>query len=289
MIRTLAKSMVRQVVRSQRGWQLVEGTLLRAAEYARWERTQVHDPEAEELARFNREHSAIISPTLTVKNGPFAGMQYLEGSVTCGPFMPRLLGSYEQELHELLERICSTQYSEIIDVGCAEGFYAVGLARRIKGARVFAYDTNARAQQLCRAMAEANGVSDRVTIHGYCSPETLLDFAFTGRGLIVCDCEGYETTLFSPAVAEKLSGCDVLVELHDIFDPTISSRVLAAFAGSHDVTLIDSIDETKKAKSYQYPELSQFDLVTRKKIVSEDRAGIMQWAYFSPRSRQSSE
>ena len=41
--------------------------------------------------------------------------------------IPKLLGSYEQELQPLLQRLAAQNYSEIVDIGCAEGYYAIGL------------------------------------------------------------------------------------------------------------------------------------------------------------------
>src|SRR5271170_382684 len=68
---------------------------------------------------------------LVVRNGPFAGMRYArplpEGSI----FFPKLLGSYEAELQAHFERVIGTDYSAIVDVGCADGYFAVGLAMRM--------------------------------------------------------------------------------------------------------------------------------------------------------------
>ena len=44
----------------------------------------------------------------------------------------------------------------------AEGYYAVGLTVRMPAADVFAFDTDAEAQRMCRDMAERNGVSEHV-------------------------------------------------------------------------------------------------------------------------------
>ncbi len=65
-----------------------------------------------------------------VQGGPFAGMAYLHRSLD-GPLPPRLLGCYEAELHGALERILGTRYDTVVDIGCAEGYYAVGLALKM--------------------------------------------------------------------------------------------------------------------------------------------------------------
>jgi hypothetical protein len=62
-----------------------------------------------------------------VESGPFAGMKYLPGF--CEGILPKLLGSYEQELWPALHSIASLPIQAVINIGCAEGYYAVGLAR----------------------------------------------------------------------------------------------------------------------------------------------------------------
>jgi len=63
-------------------------------------------------------------------------------------------------------------------------------------------------------------------LSGACSQRSLIEFPFTGRGLIVSDCESYEKELFDRTVAAKLNRCDVIIEAHDFMDRTISTTLL---------------------------------------------------------------
>src|SRR5262245_45426434 len=67
---------------------------------------------------------------ISVQHGPFKGLAYFDETVW-GSITPKWLGSYEAELHPAIEEIISRPYETIIDVGCAEGYYAVGLAATI--------------------------------------------------------------------------------------------------------------------------------------------------------------
>src|SRR5689334_17519514 len=60
--------------------------------------------------------------------GPFVGMRYLR-SACCERILPKLLGSYEEELWPALRRLAALPIPAVVNVGCAEGYYAVGLAR----------------------------------------------------------------------------------------------------------------------------------------------------------------
>jgi hypothetical protein len=232
-----------------------------------------------------RVRAAIAAhmPDLKVRHGPFSGMQYPAVASVGSQLFPKLLGSYERELAPTIERMCRTPYDDIIDVGCAEGYYAVGLARRIPGARVRAYDTDARGRELCERMAEANDVASRVTVGGWCSPETLAALPSGSRVLIVCDCEGYEAELFPEHLIPRLSRAELLIETHDFIDPTISLRLRERFAPTHDIEVIPSIDDVKKAQTYEYAELAPYDIATRRQLIGEYRPAIMEWLHLRPR------
>ena len=80
-----------------------------------------------------------------VRGGPFDGMQFTTDCRWPG-FPTYLTGNYEAELHEALEEFIATRPDVVVDVGCAEGYYAVGLALRLPEAHVYAYDIDERGQ-----------------------------------------------------------------------------------------------------------------------------------------------
>jgi 2-polyprenyl-3-methyl-5-hydroxy-6-metoxy-1,4-benzoquinol methylase len=97
--------------------------------------------------RIDRITRAIVKRHgLVVLDGPFAGMRYVPQAAGSS-LLPKLLGCYEAELHPTLTSVFSLNYRQVVDVGCAEGYYAVGLATRILEARVFAFDTDMQARE----------------------------------------------------------------------------------------------------------------------------------------------
>jgi hypothetical protein len=203
------------------------------------------DPAALEAAlrHLAKWRSEVISNTMTrlsgaaVLSGPFQGMAYpvraSEGSQSA-----RLLGTYEAGLAPVIEAIVARGYDLVIDVGSAEGYYAVGLARRMPGARVMARDEDPRAQALCRAMAEANGVADRVEIGGRLGHDGF-DACTGADTLVICDIEGAEAELMDPEKAPGLLAADILVEAHDCIRPGLADLITARFSASHKVERID--------------------------------------------------
>lgn len=218
-----------------------------------------------------------------VRCGPFAGLQYAELTSVGSALYPKLLGSYESELHPWMREICESGYTEIVDVGCAEGYYAVGLALRNPQAIVYAYDLWDGAQQLCTAFANLNQVADRVVVRSLFTADELRTIPLRRRGLIVCDCEGGENDIFTEQTRQHFANWDLLIETHDFLDITISTRMAELFRDTHERRSILSIDDIQKAKTYDYPELAGLDLATRRAILGEFRPTIMEWLFLTSR------
>lgn len=196
-----------------------------------------------QLRHLAKWRSAVLANTFvkktgaTVAAGPFAGMTYAV-RVAEGGRAPRLLGAYEASLHPVIESVISRAYPQVLDIGCAEGYYAVGLARRMPGTAVHARDVNPAARALCAELARVNGVGDRVRVgpkmtHG--------DFALYAAAptFILCDIEGAEAELLDPARAPALARADILVEVHEGMRPGLLATLTARFAASHRITRID--------------------------------------------------
>src|ERR1700733_5808599 len=171
-----------------------------------------------------------------VLQGPFAGMKNPAPSIVRRHSVPRLLGSYESELHAVIQAALGCKYDRVIDIGSAEGYYAVGFA--LKGqSPVVTFETDPRELALCKEMARVNGVEDRLTPRSWCNPEALRALTAGLRCFVLSDCEGYEEELFDDPTVEALRRSEVLIEIHgDAYDP-----LFARFSKTHIVqTMIAS-------------------------------------------------
>ena len=219
-----------------------------------------------------------ISPDLRVVNGVFAGMRQPTTESLGSPLLPRLVGAYEAELHWIFSDENSSSYNTLVDVGCAEGYYAVGLALRWPHVQVVAYDVDPRARALCQNMAELNGVGGRVTVRSFCTAGDLISLRPDGRALIIMDCEGYEKSLITPAVAMARHGDDFLIEIHDCVDPSISSGILAVLNQTHEVKTITSVPDRQRPFVWGHlPGVSGRPYSFQYTALAEVRPGIMQW------------
>jgi len=208
-----------------------------------------------------------------VLDGPFAGMAYVP-QATGSALMPKLLGSYEAELHDVIEQIVAKDYAVIVDIGCAEGYYANGLAMRLPSTHIYAFDIDPEAQGLCREMARLNGVQEQVTVLGECRHRNL-NALMTTRSLIICDCEGYEAELLQPALVPAMAQADILVELHDQVQPGLTSLVLNRFRETHNILMLTAVERNAAG----YPQLRFSEPEKRRIAVSEFRSANQQWAF----------
>ena len=100
------------------------------------------------------------SDQIKILSGPFKGLKYFN-EVAWGSITPRWIGSYEDELHELFYNIIlKKNYDVILDIGAAEGYYAVGLAWLLYRSKVHSFDVDPFARKLQIKLAKLNRVSN---------------------------------------------------------------------------------------------------------------------------------
>jgi len=235
-------------------------------------------------ARGLRDAAARLDATLAsqVRRGPFAAMQYprRRGDIV---HAAKLLGAYERELHDALERLIARAPTVIINVGSGDGYYVVGLARRVPGARVLAVDPDPIAQRACRLTAQQNHVGDRVAHHALLDAPALerelarvtarTDASEGARTLCVVDCEGFEDSLLDPVTAPALCRADLVIETHDFARPGVTARLSERFASSHHIQRIEIAARTVA----DYPELSDVPAETAQGLLDEFRHVPQSW------------
>jgi hypothetical protein len=260
--------LVKFVVQHKLTWKIVS-FFLRIGEWFRYERSLCEHEVAEmglKLYFQNKE----------VQNGFFKGMKYASFNSAGSSLFPKLLGSYEIELYPKLVELQDNNYDAILDIGCAEGYYAVGLALKFPGAKVHAYDIDKNALLLCEALARHNLVLERVFLHEACSSSTLEDFEYSGKTLVICDCEGYEKELFTTKNVSKLKSADIIIELHPFVASGVEEYLVNLFCLTHELSFVSSQDNHRKIFDFN-SSLSGLNPLEKLKSVEEGRIFTMDW------------
>jgi hypothetical protein len=163
-----------------------------------------------------------------VASGPFKGT-VLDYEALPVHTAPKLLGTYEKEIAGFIEDAIVRRPKSVLNVGSSDGYYAVGLARRLPEATIFASDADPKSLAATRRNAELNAVADRLVAIGILHPGGLGEFLRKPHSLVVMDCEGAEFKLLDPKRDPNLVTADIIVEIHeDRGDPLQLARRFTA-------------------------------------------------------------
>jgi hypothetical protein len=237
--------------------------------------TQQHQRSVKEEAA--RTQHALNLTRSEIIHGSFKGMRYVTKSKG-SPIAPKLLGTYEKELFPIWDEVFRRHYSTLINIGAGEGYYAVGLARRMPELRVIAFEAAADSRELIAELARLNSV-DRVTIMGSCDVAALALALGDGKAtLLICDVEGSENDLLRPSLLGALRNVDILVESHDYLRPGITAELVRRFEPTHRIRLVPSCPRALD----DWPEGVSADATSvecKLALLSERRPGPMAWLW----------
>jgi len=211
--------------------------------------------------------------------GPFTGMPYYK-KVIWGPITSKWIGSYEEELHPVVSEIISNNYTKIIDVGAAEGYYAVGFAYMCPNSQILSYDIDPIARFRQKQLAKMAGISN-LEILKYCSHVELNRVASEGC-LVMSDVEGFELELINPIKCEALKHCDILVEIHkaDGLDvPQVEEAIAERFLRTHEITRFGVTPRDVGAYQKRLPALAECSLQEIEFALEEGRMPTQRWLW----------
>lgn len=233
-----------------------------------------------------RDHVAALikkQSGMKVLSGPFTGMKVADIDTWAdGTICPKLLGTYEEEIHPTLLEFMKKNYNAIAIIGCAEGYYATGLAILFPNIPIYAFDIDLDYKHAVETNARLNNIHKQVEFCGPCSPEILKKIAQeNNRILVFCDCEGYETTLLADEhLLYSLARSDLIVECHDFCSPNATAIVYANLRHTHVPQIIDSGGRNPN----RFPFLAHLNELDRWLAVLEARPCVMSWVIASSRS-----
>jgi len=201
--------------------------------------------------------------------------------------LPKIFGTYEIELHEVFYRLGNRDYLNVIDVGAAEGYYAVGVMLWNSQCSVTAYEANPAFHESIRHLAQINNVASRLELKGMCNEDSLNNLGDKLIGaFIIVDVEGYEKKLLDPQAVPGLQKATILVEVHDNFVEGCTDTIIQRFQDSHEISSYKS----RVRKVEEYPIKSS---ITRYRVmqsaivnaISDGRTEPNGWLLLEPKAK----
>jgi hypothetical protein len=149
-----------------------------------------------------------------------------------------IVGSYESDIHQALLDAVLWKPEQVINIGSAEGYFAVGLARLLKDQiPVYAFEIEQRHWENLSAFAEVNKIRNSIRQKGLCTIDEL-NAINPSKAFVLIDCEGCEVNLLDPVAVPSLKTAFIICELHDFIDPTITPSLVERFSESHNIDII---------------------------------------------------
>ena len=231
------------------------------------------------------EYNLILSKQIceeydyTVQAGAFIGLRLLPNpSWGALDVTAKLVGAYEEQLSPLILEAVAQRPDCVVNIGCADGYYAVGLRRLLPDAAVLAFDIDPRAEAELAQTESLNGV--RVAYHaGYDWARPLPEIMACSKPFFVLDCEGAEQHL--PEIpAELVAKSTFLIETHDSNVPGVTRQLSEFLSPSHAV--VEIVEGGRNP--FLYPALRNLDCLEKYLLLSEFRGrDSVKWIYAAPK------
>jgi hypothetical protein len=217
-----------------------------------------------------------------VAYGIFKGMKF-SNNVWWGKYdvLAKYLGQYEAHVLNKLEEL-SSHHDHFIDIGAADGYYAVGLlhAELYKSATCF--EISPKGRTVIAENAELNNLGNRVIINGEANIKSLKKEIETYKScVLLCDIEGAEFDLFSKECMSAIRQCTIIIELHDEFifgDKNRRKRLINDAKEFFNISFI----KRSNPKVNEFEEISHWNDDIRQLAFSEWRPSRMHWILLTP-------
>ena len=238
--------------------------------------TQLHWQRRSELFNliFSRTNGEVYQ-------GPFKGMKILpKFNWGDGDTLGKLLGLYENELFQALDyEIAIRKPRYIINVGCAEGFYGLGMARALPNSTAVLIDIEAKSIEIARENAQVNGLNN---VHFFAASNIDIINSYLSKNeetFIFMDAEGAEYDLLDPTKLVNLDKTTIAVEVHDT--NRIFNALVERFKDTHDIHMIK-----QGAKNPYLDIIADLDDYDKMILCCEGRGTTMYWFYMQPKENE---
>lgn len=237
-----------------------------------------------ERARLKVNESIRAYHNNSVAYGPFKGMRLANNNWWGAEYVvaAKILGTYERQVVDLIKSY-SRPDGVFVDIGAADGYFALGVLTGELFAKTYAFEISERGRAVLKQNAILNDVEEKIEIHGEASFKTLSDVISKHEwGVVLIDIEGAEFSFLDDDTLALLKNFDIIVEMHDPLlknGVILRDQLLRRASKYFDVDFLNSSD----IEISKYRELGKFKDNYRLLAFSEGRRVSMEWAVFKPK------
>lgn len=210
-----------------------------------------------------------------VQNGLFKNLKYAENRER---MYNKILGTYEKQLQIFIKDAILKNPDIIINIGCGDGYYGLGLAKILQNSKSILVDINDTELLRAKSNAKANNLNN-VSFLNDISDQELSDLINSHKKpFIFIDIEGGEYKYLDSSRYNYLSKCLMMIETHDFIHNGITNLLATKFSSTHKIYIISDTE-----KDIMDDFLDHVPLDDKLIFQSEGRPQNMKWMYLLPR------
>jgi hypothetical protein len=219
--------------------------------------------------------------------GLFKGMK-LTTSNSWDPFskINQILGTYEEHVLQELLYFKEKGINCFIDIGAADGYFAVGMAYSQTFENIYAFEISRLGQEIILDTATQNQCEQLITINGEANSSTIAELIWQHKqAVFLIDIEGAEYTFLNLEMLDLLKNCCVICELHPWLIEKgyeLQNILLSTASERFDINII----KREVYRPNNYEEFDDFTDEERLIAVGEGRHKNMQWLVLKPKLNQ---
>ena len=218
-----------------------------------------------------------------IKHGPFNGMLY--DIITNKNIFQKLLGSYEKELHHIIQSLIELKPKTIINIGTEDGYYAIGMGLKVQSSKIIIFEEDRNNIALCQKLAKQNNLLDRIKIYKNYN-KNIFKYVLNScdyKSLFLFDsCEGQK--FFNKDLFLRFQQSFFIIKIHDTKFYDIYKLLISSFKETHNYIEISAISDYDKAYKYVYNEILQLDISEKLLLLSENNGKYIRWFYIFPKT-----
>ena len=220
--------------------------------------------------------------------GPYKGMFFSENNHWgIGDLGPKIIGLYEFEVqNKLLDLISNFNIENFVNIGAAEGYHAIGIAKKTEIQNFVLYEIDIKGKEILKENILKNELKKNVTIKSEASLNSFyelnkkLDFSKT---LFLIDIEGSELELFNDEILELLRSSILIIENHKFLLNKEKQKkyqeLISKFKNKFNFEIIKN-NGRNISQINELNNLSENELMM---ICSENRPKMMEWFIITPK------
>tara|TARA_B110000003_G_C16511587_1_gene481444 strand:- start:2 stop:880 length:879 start_codon:yes stop_codon:yes gene_type:complete len=230
------------------------------------------------LDKIIREHGYKVA------YGNFKGMKLNKDIYWAkNDLITHILGVYEKHVLEKLTEFSKRGNFPFIDIGAADGYFAVGMAFSKIFKKVYAFEINESGRVSLDKNAENNQCKDKIVINDEANFNSIKKIVDENNGAVILfDIEGSEFDLLDQKLLESLTNCYIVCELHPLLVNSGYDKQQALINNSKAFFNVSIIQRDSYCPN-KFSELNEFTDDERLLAFGEGRENNMNWLILEPK------